>query len=266
MDLRPVGESLSAQTCSTSYCLKDAGEFEMPWSSIREKEETGLDLLLKTCKHVVTNKNGEMVKEGSISIEDRGYVSDSPTSGENPGGGRAGDDNQEFDSVGTEEDVSCKISKGTDIEAETKGDAIKHEENSTAEPKGEENVDHQKIESTGDDDRQKDSREISTHEVVALVGEDFQEVDTNNEVDGKHEDCQISYTHVTACDESLPAKNSKDIETNADENLLTKDGTQLKRDKPSSRIEVFYQKRRKVSQPDGDRRRTRRFSRDCPSS
>lgn len=268
-DHRPVGESLTAQTCSTSYCLKDAGEFETPWSSMQEKE-IGLDLLLKTCKHVVSsNRSGEMVKEGSISIEDRGYVSDGPTFGENPGGGGGGEDPKEIDTIKTEEDVSCKISKGVDIATKTIGDDMKHEENNTAAPKGEESEDHQ-IESTGDDDKQKDSHEISTLEVEALAGKDFQLVDTNNKVDGgKHEDCQENDTHITAersCQESLPAENSNDIETNADENSLTKDGTQLKRDKPSTKIEVFYQKRRKVLQLDGDRRRTRRFSRDCSGS
>ena len=262
-DIQPAGESSTMQTCSTSFCLKDVGEFE---STMQEREEIGLDLLPKTCSQLASNQCSEMGIEVTVSVEGCGYVPDSPTSssGENPGGG---DDPQQIDANMTLEDVSCKNSEGIEGKTETKGDNAKCEEINTV--KGEDNDDHQKSE-LSEDGKKNDSRESNTCKEEALVGEDCRVVDATYGVDTrKDKDCQEGNPDIVAecqlsCQESS-LQNSKNTGINADEKSMIQHGAGLKREEPSTKIEVYYQKRRKILQPDGERRHTRSSSRESSS-
>ncbi|ONK67201.1 uncharacterized protein A4U43_C06F17480 [Asparagus officinalis] len=243
----PVGEN------STSYCLKDVGEPETPWNSMQEQEEIGLSLLPKSCNVTVSNLSGE-IQERTVSVEDCGCVSDSPpsSSGENQDGGT--DCSQEIDTSKTVGDETYEISQEIETATETERDDIKHEEVNMAEAKD-----------YGEDGEKNDSHETDTNKAEALVSEEFQSVvDTTNVVDCvKDEDIQRNDNHND--EESFPPQNSKNVAV-ADEISLARDGRQLKRGGPSSRIEKFYQKRRKVLRPDGERRCTRSLSRDSTTS
>lgn len=285
VDCCPIGESSTGQTCSTSYCLKDAGEIETPWSSLRDKVEIGLDLLPKTFLDVESIETSELGKERSAGIEDCGYVPDSPTSssGENPEintrkideYGSCRDpleietghcrDPQQTDTSEGDEGRCCKDSQGIDDVTEMKDHNVKSEGSCTAEDEGMDNENHQRTETTENDSEEKDAHDINTCNAEEFVGKDCHVVDVTNEEDGgKQNDCEKINSDIgcgVSDEDSLQMQNSKESVINADENLLRKDAAGVKREEPSTRIEAHHEKRRKVLQS-GGRRRTRSFSKD----
>jgi len=231
---------------------------------MQEREEIGSDLLSKTCNCVVSNQCRTGIGV-SVSVEGCGYVPHSPTYsslGENLGSGA--DDPQQIDANKTLEDMSCKNPEGIEV------DYAKREEINTSEDKGEDNNDHQKSETTEDVGKKNDSHEINTCKEEALAGEDCRGLDATDGVDTrKDEDCQDGDPDIVVeCELSYresSLQNSKNAVIIVDEKSMVKHGTGQKREEPSTKVDVYYQKRRKLFQPDGERRRTRSFSRESSS-
>ncbi|KAJ6809375.1 putative ubiquitin-like-specific protease 2B [Iris pallida] len=73
------GGRKTTQTCSASY--PNDGVCKMPGTCMQEKE-IGADLLPGTLNndHLISNQTSEIGSPGSVSMEDYGYVPDSPTS------------------------------------------------------------------------------------------------------------------------------------------------------------------------------------------